>query len=69
LIVHRSWTDRYQGYGYAAKMPGQYIIVIARLEPGDPVRRGISIYLKRLCNTGSPAFAEDDTFSVQSRPG
>jgi len=28
--------------------------------PGDPVRRGLSIHLERLWNTGSPAFAEDD---------
>jgi len=31
--------------------------VIARLWPGDPVRRGLSVYLERLWNTGSAAFA------------
>jgi hypothetical protein len=42
--------------------------VIARLRPGDPVHRGPSIYLERLWNTGSPAFAEDDDWRMARPP-
>jgi len=34
--------------------------------PGDPVHRGLSTYLERLWNTGSPAFAGDDDLGGSS---